>query len=181
MRARAAQWREAQLQRNAAATARQVELYGIASGLRFGRAGRVVVLHQHPGRDASNGSSADTDRVGRIHDSAPRRRNRSPGRCFLFFFFLLFSAAGLVSSRVVSWPCASVTTFLPSLMVRSPLRAKILTVPSTSVTLNSVHAFDAGVTFTSPAVAAIPFEVDTVTLAVLNVHRRAFELHQRVG
>src|SRR5208337_3620307 len=37
------------------------------------------------------------------------------------------------------------------------------TVPSISVTLNSVHAFDAGATFTSPAVAAISLDVDTVT------------------
>jgi hypothetical protein len=65
--------------------------------------------------------------------------------------------------------------------VRSPSRATVLTIASMSVTLNSVQAFDAGVTFTSPAVAAIPFEVDTDTPAALDVYPRPFKLYERVG
>ncbi len=60
-------------------------------------------------------------------------------------------------------PAASVTVPLSSVMLRSPLSAAIFTVPSVSVTLNSVQALDTGATRTSPAVVATPFDVATDT------------------
>src|SRR3984957_2518558 len=51
----------------------------------------------------------------------------------------------------------------PSSIVKSPLRAAILTVPSTSTTLNSVQELETGSTFTSPAVVPTPRDVEIVT------------------
>ena len=75
----------------------------------------------------------------RIPPDAP---GEVPAAGFLRFFLELGcaceSSCGMPSSRVVCCPWASRVAPLASLMVRSPLRAVICTVPSTSRTSNSV-------------------------------------------
>ena len=93
----------------------------------------------------------------------PLAAGQAPGARFLFFLLLFLSVSWEDASRGISWPWATMTTSLPSLIVRSPFRPVIHTIPSTSETLNSVHAKEAGVTFTSPAVVATPLDVETVT------------------
>src|SRR5579864_3694376 len=96
----------------------------------------------------------------------PPAAGAAPAARFLFFFLSLLSLLSdwpEDSSRVVSWPCASKTVPFSSVIDKSPLRAAIRTVPSTSLTLKSVHAFEAGETFTSPAVVVTPLEVEMLT------------------
>jgi len=96
-----------------------------------------------------------------------RARPLAPGAApaaLLGFCRFLSDEVSEDSSRVVSCPWARVTVSLPSLMVTSPLRTAILTVDICDVELGpGVQAFDAGVTFTSPAVVAVPLEVATLT------------------
>jgi len=78
--------------------------------------------------------------------------------------FLLFLLHFPDSSRVACCPSESVSLSFPQTTVTSPLRAITSTVPFTSVTSNSVHTLEAGVTETSSTCAAIAFEVATLTL-----------------
>src|SRR5579862_617498 len=91
----------------------------------------------------------------------------TPAAPFFFFLLLLFcaweSSCDEDSSWVVCCPCARVEVPLESLMVRSPLRAAISTLPSTSLTSNSVHTLARGVMVTPPARVASSFEVEIVT------------------
>src|ERR1017187_4242325 len=78
--------------------------------------------------------------------------------------FRLFSSfCDCESSRVVCWPCGSVVVPVSSWIDRSPFRAAIWTLPSTSLTSNSVQTSETGDTVTPPARVASNFEVEMVT------------------
>jgi hypothetical protein len=90
-------------------------------------------------------------------------------RMFLFFFC---SSLGWESSRVLCWPCASVVVPLSWLMVGSPFRAAIWTLPSTSLlTSNSVQLPEAGDPVTPPAGGRQQFRGRNGYAAVLQLFR----------
>src|SRR5271169_26578 len=76
--------------------------YEMRSPLRFGWAGWVVTLNEHPGCNAGDGRRANSNRVGRIHDSAPRRRSRAGLPLFILLLIVTARARGFIPGRVLT-------------------------------------------------------------------------------